>query len=157
MKVIRFFDDRKVVLNNVDWESICDNDTIVEYCTFESNKKTRYIISEQNLPDKVNNWDVKNDWEYFVFLDTKWNNIPLLEKTSQLGESIIPDAIIDQLSEECVRKIIVYSSIKQEMADSLIEKLLMIEIIGLKVDKESIEIPLFDQEKIKETILEKTV
>ncbi len=81
MRIIRIYDDREGLLselyNGGVIEALVSDDVSIEYCTFKEKKAEKNICftrGEKGELNKIqeNNWDLFDDNNYYIFLDTNW-------------------------------------------------------------------------------------
>ena len=148
MKLIRVYDDRKVFYNNVDWKLLCEDDLSVEYCTLDDRNDIKTTISKNADEKEEKHWNMKNEDEYFVLLDTKWDKSKIVNQYEINGDIVIPLQIIQHLQSANVTKIGVYSLYDLDMAGNLIKELKAIEGLSHKVIPTLFNFHLFQPDKI---------
>ena len=147
MKVVRIYDDRMILYNNINWAALCSKDVAVEYCTFQYRKPLRRVVNESNNMD-ICDWELAPDNEYYVFLDTRWDSRLMNHSELISGDMEIPEGLISKLGQPCVNRVIVYTTYDTVEGEKLLEALQGIDSLKNKLEHKLLQLQLFQPEQI---------
>ncbi len=149
MKVIRIYDDRKKFYNNIKWIDLCTDKVMVEYCTYENNKRERIqiTISSPHAVSAENDWDLDSENDYYVFLDTRWD-CGLIDNYEYVNDIIVPQNLISQFVEACVSKVVVYTLYGPDESEKLLDGLKSNPNFGDKMGSSYLKFSMFQPEKV---------
>lgn len=117
MNIIRFYDDSDVIVNQIPLKELLKGkyvDWNVEYCTYKDNdndnkEKIRKVWKFKESSDEKVGWDLIDGNEYYVFLDTRWNECT----------GIIPEDVKCQLVDDKIKMVYVYTRFDESAAEEL--------------------------------------
>ena len=109
MKIIRLYDSRQILYNNVDLSKLLNDQLAVEYCTLIGGQCKCINVGNSAT---THNWHLNPHNQYYVFLDSKWN----------VDKSIFNQILID-LQQSNVAKIAIYTMFDLGEQQKLLEKL----------------------------------
>lgn len=148
MKVVRIYDDKKKLYNNVDWVTLCSEKVSVEYCTFENRNPLRIVVDKSYKNTTEDNWEFNPDNNYYVFLDTLWDSRLIDQSECISGQVEMPLGLIQQFEQPCVSRVIVYTTYDKDGGQKLFEALRGIDYLVNKLGNRVLQFHLFQQEQI---------